>query len=219
MSMLFLIDRLFVSPFLVPKSRYFALHATANAIAVVAAFPDMRRALLDEPLNSFNGSSCSMVANSAICAIHLYHCVAFALRAEDIFHHLVFTSILCGLAVPFKQVGGVANNLGCFFLSGLPGGVDYVLLVLVAQGYMEKMTQKLWCTRINVWMRGPSMAIYGFLGFHAWYLQRDAELPFVILFIVTALHFYNGQFYSQQAVMSYATHKERLRAEREAKKE
>ena len=26
---------------------------------------------------------------------------------------------------------GVANNFGCFFLSGLPGGIDYVLLVLV----------------------------------------------------------------------------------------
>jgi hypothetical protein len=27
---------------------------------------------------------------------------------------------------------GVANNFGCFFLSGLPGGIDYVLLVLVS---------------------------------------------------------------------------------------
>jgi hypothetical protein len=26
---------------------------------------------------------------------------------------------------------GVANNFGCFFLSGLPGGLDYVMLVLV----------------------------------------------------------------------------------------
>ena len=32
-------------------------------------------------------------------------------------------------------VSGVANNFGCFFLSGLPGGLDYVMLVLVRSGF------------------------------------------------------------------------------------
>ena len=53
-----------------------------------------------------------MLANSAICAIHIYHCLAFRLSAADIFHHLLFVSILCGLGIWFKQVGGVANNFG-----------------------------------------------------------------------------------------------------------
>ena len=77
-------------------------------------------------------------SDSAVAAIHLYHCIAFSLRAsaEEIFQHLAFVSILCGLAIPFKWIGGVANNFGCFFkfLSGLPGGVDYVMLTCVAQG-------------------------------------------------------------------------------------
>ena len=29
------------------------------------------------------------------------------------------------------QSMGVANNFGCFFLSGLPGGLDFVMLVMV----------------------------------------------------------------------------------------
>ncbi len=45
-----------------------------------------------------------MVANSAVVAIHSYHCVAFKLPMADIFHHVLFVSILCGLAIPFKQV-------------------------------------------------------------------------------------------------------------------
>ena len=80
-----------------------------------------------------------MMANSAVSAIHLYHCVAFPLTASDIFHHLVFVSILCGLGILFKQTGGIANNFGCFFLSGLPGGLDYILLVLKAHGRLGKM--------------------------------------------------------------------------------
>ena len=40
------------------------------------------------------------------------HCLAFRLSAADVFHHLLFVSILCGLGIRFKQVGGVANNFG-----------------------------------------------------------------------------------------------------------
>lgn len=36
------------------------------------------------------GPSHTMMANSAICAIHIYHCIAFKLSVSDIVHHLVF---------------------------------------------------------------------------------------------------------------------------------
>lgn len=113
-----------------PKSRYFALHACANAVATVAAFPDVVRGFT-EPEVSWSGPSQTMVANSAISAIHIYHCLAFKLSTSDIVHHLVFVSVLCGLGIAFKDKGGIANNFGCFFLSGLPGGLDYILLVRV----------------------------------------------------------------------------------------
>jgi hypothetical protein len=33
---------------------------------------------------------------------------------------------------------GVANNFGCFFLSGLPGGLDYVMLVMVRTSHPQQ---------------------------------------------------------------------------------
>lgn len=208
-TVLFIVDRSLVRPFLNPKSRYFALHFVANMISAYAALPDVRRALLDEPLNCFTGQTQTMVANSAVASIHIYHMLAFPLRSEDIFHHVAFVSILCGLAIPFKQVGGSANNLGCFFLSGLPGGIDYLLLVLEKEGVISKRTQKKWCTRINVWLRGPSMSIYGFIAFHAWWSCQSLQFPLPFLFVVGFLHFTNGQYYAQQAVESGAVFFER----------
>eukprot|EP00047_Mylnosiga_fluctuans_P011428 m.21279 g.21279 ORF g.21279 m.21279 type:complete len:268 (-) comp3610_c0_seq1:154-957(-) len=206
---LFIVDTTFVKRFIAPKGRYFALHVVANSISLIAAAPDVWRALTQDPRYAFSGPSHTMVANSIVASIHLYHCIAFDLRREDIMHHLVFVSILCGLAIPFKQVGGVANNFGCFFLSGLPGGIDYVLLTLVAQGLMDKGTEKKWCARINVWLRGPSMCVYAFLGWLSFLHDHEREFHNVFLFIVVALHFLNGQYYTDQAVASYAVFKER----------
>jgi hypothetical protein len=208
MLMLGVIDVLLVRPFLHPKARYFALHACANTVCAVAAFPDVVRALVTQPFDCFNGPACTMVGNSAAAAIHLYHIAAFSLRREDIFHHVTFAGVLCGLAIPFKQVGGVTINLGVFFLTGLPGGIDYVLLVLVKQGVIDRMTEKRWYVAINVWLRGPSMAIYLFIGFQTWVKQTYTG-PTVFLFIVSMLHFYNGQYYNQQAIEAHAVAVER----------
>ena len=199
------------------EARYFFLHSCGNAVVTIAAFPDTYRALVTEPLSCFNGPSSTMVANSMVAAVHLYHCVAFNLRAEDIFHHLTFTAVLCGLAIPFKQNAGSTNNLGCFFLSGLPGGIDYFLLVLVKQGIMDKTTEKRWCANINVWLRGPAMSIYLFIGAQA-YFCGSYKGPTIILLLVVALHFYNGQYYCEQAVASYAVHVERNKVAREEEK-
>ena len=199
MAILCIIDTCIVRPFLNPKGRYFALHLVANAVITVAAYPGLIRGLTADPVTVFSGPSNTMVANSVICAIHLYHCVAFKLRWDDIFHHLTFACILCGLAIPFKQIGGVANNFGCFFLSGVPGGIDYFMLVCVYQGLMDKATQKKYYSLINVYLRGPSMVIYAFLGWVCVYNGNyGPPLPMVLLVIF--LHFFNGQYYTRQAV-------------------
>jgi hypothetical protein len=201
MLVLGVIDALIVRPCIHPKARYFALHVVANSISSYAAFPDVYRALVTDPLNSFQGASATMAANSAVAAIHLYHIVAFTLRWDDIFHHLTFVSVLCGLAVPFKQSGGAANNLGCFFLSGLPGALNYVFLILYYHGFMSRATEKLWTARVNVWLRGPAMSVYLFLGAQA-ILRGTYQTPLWALLVVIGLHFTNGQYYAQQAVES-----------------
>ena len=76
------------------------------------------------------------------------------------------------VALPLKQVGGSLSGFGCFFLSGLPGGMDYVLLTLTKNGLMDAMTEKKWNCTINTWVRGPSMAMCAFLCWQNWILGK-----------------------------------------------
>jgi hypothetical protein len=210
---LFVVDNLIVKRFIQPKVRYFALHTMANAVTAIAALPDVVKGLTADPRDTFSGPAHTMVSNSMVAAIHIYHCLAFNLRREDIIHHAVFVTILCGLAVPLKQVDGIGNTFGCFFLSGVPGGLIYLNLCLVAHGYMSKLTEKKLSAAINVWLRGPSMVVYTFLGWSTWMAGRTMIHPLYV-FLCVMLHFTNGQYYAQQSVESLAVFKERLRAEK-----
>ncbi len=77
--LLAVVDRLVVSKYLHTSSRYFALHAVANAISATCSFPDVVRAFVD-PLHALTGPSHTMWANSAIVAIHSYHVAFFSLK-------------------------------------------------------------------------------------------------------------------------------------------
>lgn len=215
MLALVLLDVLLVRRWLM-NARYFALHAFINAIVVVAALPDAVKVFVHGH-EAMVGPSYTMVANSAIAAIHVYHCVAFRLSIDDIVHHAVFVTVLCGLAVPFKHLGGALNNFGCFFLSGLPGGIDYVMLVLVKQGKIDKLTEKRWNARIQSWLRAPPMAIYAFCAFQL-YLHKSDTMAFhgAVLFVVAALHILNGVYYTAQAVETWARHDTLAQQERKA---
>lgn len=212
MTILFLIDNLLVKRFLTAKSRYFTLHACANAVTCFGAWPDVVRAYTTDPYTVFEGPACSMLGNSATIALHLYHMVAFKVTSADLFHHFVFVGCLCGPAIPFKQVAGVSVNLSCFFLSGLPGGMDYVMLVLMYEGKITRATEKKWFSIINAYLRGPSMVVYTYLCWIALY-NHTYNAPFPLALLVAVLHFFNGQYYSKQAVESAAIffYKEGLR--------
>lgn len=201
---LFVLDNVVVKP-LLPSARYFALHAACNLVIAVASFPDFWKVFING-WPGFVGPTYTMVANSVALSIHVYHCLAFNLTWDDIFHHVVFASVLCGLAIPFKQIGGALNNFGCFVLTGVPGGIDYLMLVLVKQGLMDKLTEKSWNAFIQSWIRAPLMAIYAWNAFQLW-LNAD-ELAFhpIVLFIVAFLHILNGVYYTKQAVETWARH-------------
>ena len=48
-------------------------------------------------------------------------------------------------------------ELLCLFISGLPGGVDYFMLMLVKLRYIDVITQKRVCASLNTWLRAPGI--------------------------------------------------------------
>ena len=93
-------------------------------------------------------------------AVHAYHLLAFKdLTLDDWVHHLVFGGTICFVGLVFNS--GPLLSVLAFFLSGLPGGLDYLMLTLVKHELMERLTEKRWNARINVWIRSPGTMVGG----------------------------------------------------------
>lgn len=206
---IFILDLAIVRPFMHPKSRYFALHAVANAIVVYFATPEFFSVFTEDPATVFSGPMKTMVPTSACVALHVYHCLAFNLTAADIFHHLYFAFALCLMAIPCKNIQGSSANMGCWVLSGFPGGIDYIMLCLNYHGFMTRAQEKWRNTLINLYIRAPGTVIYLIVGYTSWLnpgiprQQAPSFIFYVLAFIAPALHFYNGQYYCQDCVQSH----------------
>ena len=118
---------------------------------------------------------------------------------------------------------------GAFWASGLPGGIDYLLLVLVKLGYMKSLTEKAYNVRLQTWLRAPGCLAHSFVTWGAFmrildmpYSPDKPRLPYTLfpdhlfpiglsmLFTIT-LFFWNGLFFQSRVVASHATHLERQR--------
>lgn len=202
MALLFLCDNLIGKPLIKPKGRYFFLHAIANGIVVFASLPDLVRAATVHPYDTLNHPAWSVAGNSATMALHLYHILAFQLTADDWWHHLQFIP-MCLATPAFKQQIGCAVSLSNFFLSGLPGGLEYVFLILVMHGLMEKQKEKRYFAWLNQWVRAPGAIWITVLGFFCW---REGQLPLnsVVGWTFGLFHLYNGMYFNMIAIESCA---------------
>jgi len=90
-----------------------------------------------------------------------------------------------------------------FFTTGLPGGIDYTMLTLVKNGYMDRSIEKRVNTFLNVWIRSPGCVAVAALGIvHLFSNNSNSNtLAFAVSGLLT---FWNGQYFMEQVVDNYA---------------
>jgi len=198
---LWLIDRLVLVP-LHLQGRYFILHAAGNGIAVLLTFQGMARTLLD-PVGAADGET-SIFGYCVVCGIHLYHILAFRpLPQIEWVHHTLMIGVVG--PVVFYYARGAIIDYCSFFLSGLPGGVDYCMLALVKNGVIAKETEKRVNSAINTWMRVP----FGVIGVYILFqvaLYRHQTLSFgeiVSILTVAGLVLWNALYFGRRVVENY----------------
>jgi len=174
--------------------RWLWLHAAGNMVVAVTAAPDLYKTFRD-PLRAFEGEP-SLYPILMIPAIHLYHLFCFHCSKADWVHHVVFAGIICPMGL-FLKTGPIANAVA-FFICGLPGGLDYIMLALVKHGYLSRLREKVWNARINVWIRSTGLVFCAatiYVGCVA-----GGETPGVAAAIGALLCVVNGQYYMQVVV-------------------
>lgn len=192
--------------------KWFSIHSIGNFFICLYAYNDVKKTI-DDPVNSLNYDyEYSMIPVFITITLHLYHILApwffKKLRLDDIIHHILFAFGL-GFICLFYRFGYVQNFV-IFFLTGLPGCIDYFLLTLVKLNKINKLVEKKINVHINNWIRGPGCVIGAtFIYVSKITLQKSDKQYFnnFIASIMIFLIFLNGQYYSKQMIENYTYYK------------
>ena len=146
------------------SSRWFMLHFSVNFIVTILSSCGLVH-FLQNPLFAMmtteNGETIFSAESkwplTLVICLHFYHCLRFKLSYQDKLHHFLF--------IPTLGIPGLILDWGCFsnylvfFICGLPGGIDYLLLSLQKQGKALKWNQKKICANLNMWVRLPGILL------------------------------------------------------------
>jgi len=138
--------------------------------------------------------------------MHVYHVLRFRLSRDDLFHHFLFVPIIGGghFLYPF----GTSGNILCFFISGFPGGLDYLMLAAVKSGRFLAYSEKRINCSINTWIRSPGIIAFVVVAFTAWMnppldTPPSDLMPGHLFWLAVFLPFFNAQYYGQRVVGNY----------------
>lgn len=183
------------------QNPYYAVHAIHNALIVAFSLPDVIRTFTE--FHDLHRYSTNWTVVYLCCALHIYHVLVYwrSLRFDDWLHHI----LMIGIAIPVSCATETNTFMGMnlFFTTGLPGGIDYVLLFGARNGYVRKELEKQVNTWLNVWVRSPGCTAMAALS-AAYILSNGTDAYTWARFIAPVLTYWNGQYFMQQIVTDSA---------------
>jgi hypothetical protein len=87
----------------------------------------------------------------------------------------------------------------------LPGGLDYAMLTAVKEGLLRSSSEKVWNSRLQVWIRAPGvlLAAYAIHLVSRYSPMRGPSVP-ALPSLLFALASFNGLYYMQKVVANTA---------------
>jgi hypothetical protein len=184
---------------------YYAVHTIHNAGIVYLTAPEVYRTLTD--FGSVATAPTNYFAAEIVFALHLYHCVYYwrKFRFDDWLHHILMIGVALpiGIAVP----SGTLLGFSLFFTTGLPGGIDYFLLFLTRNFWINRLTEKRVNAWLATWIRAPGCVAQAALTLALLSTQNTASAPnYVWLAYLTAgLNYWNGMYFASQVLYDAGT--------------
>jgi hypothetical protein len=178
---------------------YYLLHSIHNGAIVYLTANDVYTSIFE--FSAILTSSKNTMAMDFVFALHLYHIALYwrKFRFDDWLHHI----LMIGVALPIGAYADSKSLLGysLFFTTGLPGGIDYFLLFLTRNNWLNKNYEKNINSWLNTWIRSPGCISHATLSLvltHSEYLQYS--LDWWLGISVSFLTYWNGQYFMKQVV-------------------
>uniref|UniRef100_A0A6C0LY49 TLC domain-containing protein n=1 Tax=viral metagenome TaxID=1070528 RepID=A0A6C0LY49_9ZZZZ len=174
--------------------RWFFIHSLSNGIIAYLGTGDVIYCL-------YNTNTCAFQSwdNSGSIALlfsllfHIYHIVFFYnyLTSSEWLHH----GLMIGIAGPMSFYHpSRATIVSLCFLTGYPGMIDYAMLWCVKMNWLAKKSERLYNSKINIWIRSPGCMFAVFLSIPL--IIKGNILPI----IMATLCFWNAQYYMSLAI-------------------
>lgn len=193
------------------KGKYYFVHFINNLLISYYTFKDLYIAYFQ--FNNILDTELNCLPTILTMSLHCYHIFVYfnKLVFDDWLHHI----LMCCLALPigvYLNTGSLLGH-GLFYLTGLPGGINYLLLFLTRNNYMKKITQKKYNTLINLWIRSPGCIIQSILSliFFVNNMELFNNYKFFCGILGIILPFWNGIYFMNQVVSNYAVEKYKLK--------
>jgi hypothetical protein len=182
---------------------YYAVHAFHNALIVATTGSDVIATFTD--LHNLHIYPTNWLAVQLCLALHLYHCAIYwkSFRFDDWLHH----GLMIGVAIPLGCIANAHTLFGfsLFFTTGLPGGIDYILLFSARNGWIHKNTEKRINAFLHVWIRSPGCVAMAALSLALLFSQPPlfSRVDW-LAYIPCLLTYWNGQYFMEQVIMDAA---------------
>ena len=179
---------------------WYILHAFCNFFVVYKCIPYIL-IFINDPLVSIQDNTDLNLHYYAFIP-HMYHCIAFNLNKDDIFHHALF--VFFGMFFKYFTNTGFTIAFYLFFINGVPGGIDYIMLTLYKLNYISKHSRHNIAVYLNSWFRCPGLIFSNTL-FILYTLIHESNFyrKMFKIFISLIIWSYNGLYYNYQVRDSY----------------
>lgn len=191
------------------KNNYYFVHFLTNIIITFYSINDVISIYIDFD-NSLEGEI-NYLPTQLTYSLHLYHIINYyhKLLYEDWLHHI----LMCGIALPIANLSncGKMLNHSLFYLTGIPGGINYLLLFLNRNNYIDKIIQKKTNYYLSLWMRAPGCITHSAFTIILVFKSQMNFIRSLSLIFTAIVTFWNGIYFMDKVVQDYAIKTQKIK--------
>ena len=202
--LLSLINYLYISqPYVFPRSslQWFQLHCVSNLLITYQSWREFTNILSNQ--DNILIKTTNHDAIQLAISLHIYHILFWRVSQIDIIHH-ISSVFICGPLMLYINTQLVSWLL--IIATGIPGGIDYFLLVLVKLNRFSQKDEKQANALLNTYFRGP----FGVLGSYfcyryileAKYISQQASAAIIMI-----TSYWNANYFTKLAIENNIKHR------------
>jgi len=181
---------------------YFGLHSIINLFNTLSIIPFLTY-FASDPLfiKEYDTYSWLIYLYPALISLHNFHMIhnLKQINMDEIIHH-VLTYIFWFFMLYLQHPIYIASLI---VMSGIPGGITYLLLFMKKINLIQSITEKSWSKNLNVWIRSPGCVMFGFLYIVRSIILKHSMMDFSINLFIAIWTMINGIHFMDNICRSY----------------